>query len=673
MSAFRLSAAATAILAVAISCVQVHARDDSPTLVARARERLQSRDASGAIELLEQGISTARGSERQLLLQTLAEGYEMAVKAAEDANKLDQAQVLRDNLSIIRRRLKAKPADKPTSSSETRQPAKESGLEPPPGPTAPTPLPAARTPTPEPIPPLELKPVPTAPGAEPDPIEELLKQEEPVDLDRAVIPPPTGRPSENGQKVSDTLPALPGPRLAPNPSEAVVIPPPSPPAPSQTQPRQSLAERVSEADAHFMARRYDQAGNLYQFLQAEGILPDSRRDHWAYCRWYEVVRKINTAPAQEAEWAAIHREISEIQKLSPKIWYGEYLKNLVAERAPQVHDKGPKGVSPPNSPVASHQIPESPKDEQVERATNVRHTPPPSTTSPLAPTVQTPRGALTANSDSELGLEVSVDPSWQIHETASFRILHKNPTLARDVGKLAEHVRREQSLKWLGKIATTPWSPKCDIMLFPSAADYARVTGLPADSPGFSTMGLNAGRVITRRVNVRSDHPQLLTSVLPHEITHVVVSEAFPNDPIPRWADEGIAVLSERTQDQLARAADLIEPLQGGKVFPLTDLLRLDQPDREFWSLYYAQSVSVTRFLVERGTPGKFLLFLKRAAQRGWKEELRASYGLNGFEDFQKQWLTYARDNASNARAALSEGSAESTSEPHGQESAPVP
>ena len=89
------------------------------------------------------------------------------------------------------------------------------------------------------------------------------------------------------------------------------------------------------------------------------------------------------------------------------------------------------------------------------------------------------------------------------------------------------------------------------------------MTGQPEDSPGFSTMGMNGGRIIARRVNLRADHPTLLPAVLPHEITHVILADLFPTQQIPRWADEGMAVLSEPADEQQRRAADLDEPLAG--------------------------------------------------------------------------------------------------------------
>lgn len=68
-------------------------------------------------------------------------------------------------------------------------------------------------------------------------------------------------------------------------------------------------------------------------------------------------------------------------------------------------------------------------------------------------------------------------------------------------------------------------------------------------------------------MEIFGQYERLLNSVLPHEVTHTVFAHHF-RYPVPRWADEGGAVLSEDEQerykhDQLARQF-LNSP--GGKV-----------------------------------------------------------------------------------------------------------
>jgi hypothetical protein len=238
-----------------------------------------------------------------------------------------------------------------------------------------------------------------------------------------------------------------------------------------------------------------------------------------------------------------------------------------------------------------------------------------------------------------------------VHESASFRVFHDDPDLAQQVADVAERTRAEQTKRWSGSTPTEPWSPKCDIYLYPSAKIFSAMTGQPEDSPGFSTMGMDAGRINCRRVNLRADHPKVAVAILPHEVTHVVLADFFPRKQIPRWADEGMAVLAEPRAEQRLRAADLDEPLAAGRLFHMGDLMVMDYPNAEHWALYYAQSVSLTRFLVELGTPGQFLEFVQGCQQRGHEDELRRVYKIDGFAELERRWVEFAKTQTATASA----------------------
>ncbi len=193
--------------------------------------------------------------------------------------------------------------------------------------------------------------------------------------------------------------------------------------------------------------------------------------------------------------------------------------------------------------------------------------------------------------------------TWHVRETVNFRIYYTDPTYVEKAAEAAEAIRSLQARRWGSSAAHVAWSPPCDIYLYPTSKDFARLTGQPDTSPGFSTMGVNGTRVVGRRVNLRADHPQLLTAILPHEVTHVVLADLFTQQQIPRWADEGMAVLAEPKAEQVSRASELNDPLREGRVFKLSELMAIDYPSADAWNLYYAQSVSLTSFLVELGTP----------------------------------------------------------------------
>ena len=138
--------------------------------------------------------------------------------------------------------------------------------------------------------------------------------------------------------------------------------------------------------------------------------------------------------------------------------------------------------------------------------------------------------------------------SWLVAESPRFRLYHQNKELADQALAVAERTLDAVAGKWLGGQLPNPWSSKCDLYLHANGQAYSQATGAPAESPGHSSISADpkdATQVQHRRIDLRVDHAHLLTAVLPHEVTHAVLAGQVGRRPIPRWADEGLAVLSE--------------------------------------------------------------------------------------------------------------------------------
>ena len=448
----------------------------------------------------------------------------------------------------------------------------------------------------------------------------------PVAVEEAAVPSfiplPEVEPNSAPAELPHSIAAAPAP--APEPARSPEpIPPPvaTNPADLLPLPAPTPALDVTTADAAFLAERYDEAGRIYAVLAAERKLPKERHDCWAYCRSVAVARRINARPTDRGEWASIDAEIQQIRKLDPNNWIGEYLRNLAAERP------GAKKVAAvPGSTVVRASSPEE------------------------SPATNPPTRAV-ANVPASPSRPVTSVGRWQMRETTNFKIYHVDDAAAAKAANVAEGTRVRQTKYWTGAEPRAGWTPKCEIYLYPNAKVYAQMTGQPEDSPGFSTMGINEGKIIGRRVNVRVDHPTALVAVLPHEVTHVILADFFTLQQIPRWADEGMAVLSEPGDEQRRRAADLAEPLAADRLFPIAGLMNMDYPESQYWNLYYAQSVSLTRYLVELGSPPLLVKYLQ-AAQKGDPEgELRRLYQIDGHADLQRRWVEYARKQAAPAVA----------------------
>ncbi len=465
--------------------------------------------------------------------------------------------------------------------------------------------------------------------------------------------------------------------------------------------------RLAQADAWFSTKKYAEAGQAYASLAAQNQLPPQRKAVWAYCRWVAVVSQINAHPRTNQEWDEIEREVQSIQRLTPGNWYGEYLLNRIAEarKATRGSSRGGKLVvrgsapeeDPPSRfprllgrsrpaqaaspqpaapsaaapsavaepalslPVASGEETAQPLASAAPPETEASAGPAnPSSNEPKATPAEAPREA-PAGAEARGPEEPGGSPlplSWQVRETRSFRVHSTDPALAAKAAEAAEGIRTLQGKRWGSPASRVVWSPRCDIYLYATARDFTRMTGQPESSPGFSTMSLSGNKIIGRRINLRADHPQLLSAVLPHEVTHVVLADLFTERQIPRWADEGMAVLSEPRAEQESRAAELTEPLREGRVFKLSELMAMDYPSSDAHNLFFAQSVSVTQFLVAQGTPEQFVGFVRGAQRKGVEAALRESYHFDSFAELENRWQTYARRQAADFQTSSREPAA---------------
>ena len=146
-----------------------------------------------------------------------------------------------------------------------------------------------------------------------------------------------------------------------------------------------------------------------------------------------------------------------------------------------------------------------------------------------------------------------------------------------------------------------------------------------------------------RRVDLHCESRNLLTGVLPHETTHVVLAAQFVDQPIPRWADEGMAVLSEPRELVERHLGNLSSSQQNGQTLRLSQLVQLnDYPEPRFISGFYAQSVSLVEYLSSLRGPQEFSQFLRDAQREGYEASLNRHFGIRGFTDLEQRWSQYA-------------------------------
>jgi hypothetical protein len=243
---------------------------------------------------------------------------------------------------------------------------------------------------------------------------------------------------------------------------------------------------------------------------------------------------------------------------------------------------------------------------------------------------------------------------WAVTETTNFRLFHALPEETADkVAVLMEATRAMMLRKWFNDDSSSAWAPRCDVYLHPTVKGYMQCPGSPpAASPGHSTIRLDSGRVVSRRIDVRCDEPNMMSAVLPHETTHVVLAGHFGFHQAPRWADEGMAVLSEPRERINLHLRNLPKHRGEKTLFPLGKLMEMkDYPEARLIGPFYAQGVSLVEFLTKMKGAATFTRFVREGLDRGYEASLREHYGYRDYSELESAWQRYVFGESSVAAA----------------------
>jgi len=355
-----------------------------------------------------------------------------------------------------------------------------------------------------------------------------------------------------------------------------------------------LAKNILEdADAAFDKRQFPEAGKLYQrAYQADRAILAGKEDRLAYCQLDHVVRQLNSPPAGGLALVALEQEVEQAVQLAPKLQpYGKSLLARIRER------RGGDSGNLQETEVAP---------------VKVNHR-------------EGPNG-------------------WEVAETANFRIMHKGQSreLVEKAAAVAERTRTTMGRKWLGD-AEEQWKPACEVFLHATVDDYVRETGKQANSPGHSTVSTEKDRVISRRIDLHCDEPAMLARRLPHETTHVVLAGKFGDKPLPRWADEGLAVMAEPRCEIDRYLGKLQECRCNHQLFYFNKMIEMqDYPEARRIDAFYCESVSLVEFLLKEKDAATLAKFLRDGTRLGYEAAAKRCYGFADLNDMQKRWEMFA-------------------------------
>ena len=126
---------------------------------------------------------------------------------------------------------------------------------------------------------------------------------------------------------------------------------------------------------------------------------------------------------------------------------------------------------------------------------------------------------------------------------------------------------------------------------------------------------------------------------MPHEMVHVLFVDAFPSDPPPKWAEEGLALLMDPADKRARHAHDLEVAIRAHSTLPLGRLLvGVDYPATSQRAVFYGESMSLVDYLTHLESPKEFVRYLKLATDAGQDLALQTVYGIDRRELEHSWW-----------------------------------
>jgi len=217
--------------------------------------------------------------------------------------------------------------------------------------------------------------------------------------------------------------------------------------------------------------------------------------------------------------------------------------------------------------------------------------------------------------------------------TANFEVQNApTPELAKLFCETAERCRHELAVLWLGS-ELPDWSAKCSIRV---------QIGETLGAGGATTFVFNNGEVYDWEMNIQGSVRRVVDSVLPHEITHMILASYFRR-PIPRWLDEGAATSVEHGTEkenyrQLLRQY-LREDVRKG--LPFNRMVALKEYPADPMP-FYSQGFSVVEYLINLGGHRRLLEFAATGMESGnWNLAVQQHYGQENLGELQLSWIDW--------------------------------
>jgi tetratricopeptide (TPR) repeat protein len=345
----------------------------------------------------------------------------------------------------------------------------------------------------------------------------------------------------------------------------------------------TAAERAAwlgAADVHYLARNFNEAFALYENLLA--IAPDcppSVHSRWVISLALALAESdFSGADDSKAGGRLLARAIDVLRKTNEPI-VGQIVGGLLAERAGQWIDAGRAYCEALGEPWT---LPPAPQRRERAAALRARVTEKLRNLYSATPTQRR-----------EGSWAVALPDAWKQRQTPHFDIYARNDWVAERVAEALEfHLAGIAS--WLGRAPAERWEPPCEVRVHATQGDLHAATGTSGITYAVSHTRVQGDTVLTRRIEAFQGDPWLLSSTLPHELTHVVVADLYRRSRTPLAIEEGVALLAEPSARRL-----MYQRLLGARPPTVAALLSIEHSPADTES-FYAEAGALTSWLLEQ-------------------------------------------------------------------------
>ncbi|HEY4107080.1 MAG TPA: peptidase MA family metallohydrolase [Polyangiaceae bacterium] len=171
-------------------------------------------------------------------------------------------------------------------------------------------------------------------------------------------------------------------------------------------------------------------------------------------------------------------------------------------------------------------------------------------------------------------------------------------------------------------------SVRVEIARTPGEMETFAPAGAPYPKYAAGVTYSELGLILLTLTPVHPGTEQDLGEVFRHELAHVALGDAISGREIPRWFNEGFAVLASG-ESSFGRMMPLAMSSIGGSLIPLRDLERVFPDDETRANLAYAEAVDVVRFLVRREDAHRFHALIQHLREgESFDRAVFVSYGI---------------------------------------------